>query len=150
MSRAKNKAVDFEVNLLPVISILAVCICFLLLTAVWVHVGTIDTAQAIGAETASASKNNPPSIVVQLDKDNSFEFQLKDVNTKNRNFRVGSLSGKAYWDRVDSMLQAIQKRYPEIKTAVVLTRPQVKYGHTIRMVDALKKVNIKDVGISPQ
>ncbi|MCC6137453.1 MAG: biopolymer transporter ExbD [Bdellovibrionaceae bacterium] len=149
MSRAKSKEIDFEVNLLPVISILAVCICFLLLTAVWVHVGTIDTAQAIGAETAT-SGNNPPSIVVQLDKDNSFDLQLKDVNTKNRNFSVRAERGQANWARVDALVAALQKQHPEIKTAVVLTRPQVKFGNTIRMVDTLKKSNIKDVGISPQ
>lgn len=149
MSRAQSKTVDFEVNLLPVISILAVCICFLLLTAVWVHVGTIDTQQAIGAETATAG-NNPPSIVVQLDKDNSFDFQLKDVKTQNRNFSVKADRGQANWSRVDALVAALQKQHPEIKTAVVLTRPQVKFGNTIRMVDTLKKSNIKDVGISPQ
>lgn len=146
--RAK-KEVDFEVNLLPVISILAVCICFLLLTAVWVHVGTIDTSQAIGAESTSGA-NNPPSLVVQLDKDNSFEFQVKDVHTRDRVFSVKSLKGKAYWERVNALLTAIKNQYPEIKTAIVMTRPQVSYGHTIRIVDALKKSKINDVGISPQ
>jgi biopolymer transport protein TolR len=148
MSTVRTKSVDFEVNLLPVISVLAVCICFLLLTAVWVHVGTIDTAQAIGAESASGA-NNPPSIVIQLDKDNSFDIQLKDVKTNNRHFRIGATKGAANWGKVNSFLSSLHDKHPEIKTSVVLTRPQVSYGHTIKTVDALKKVNIMDVGISP-
>lgn len=144
----QRKTAEFEINLLPVISVLAVCICFLLLTAVWVHVGTIDTAQAIGAESASGSEN-PPSVVVQLDKDNSFDIQLKDVKTKSRHFAIKAVRGQANWSRLDQFLKSLNERHPEIKTSVILTRPQVSYGHTIKTVDALKKVGINDVGISP-
>lgn len=147
MSHAR-KNVDFEINLLPVISVLAVCICFLLLTAVWVHIGTIDTAQAIGAESTSGA-NNPPSLVVQLDKDQSFELQLKDINTQQRRFMIRSNHGTADWKRLDSALLSLKQRFPQLNTSVVLNRSQVKYGHVIKTVDSLKKANFKDVGVSP-
>lgn len=147
MSNAR-KHVDFEINLLPVISILAVCICFLLLTAVWVNVGTIDTAQAIGAENLNSSKN-PPSLIVQLDKNQSFELQLKDIQASQRRFMIQPKNGKADWSRLETALKALRQKYPEMETSVVLTRPQVKYGHTIQTVDQLKQANFKDVGISP-
>lgn len=148
MSAVRTKTADFEVNLLPVISILAVCICFLLLTAVWVHIGTLDTAQAIGSES-TAGANNPPSIAIQLDKDKSLDIQLKDVKTSHRHFVIKAVQGKADWARVDRFFEQIHKKFPEIKTSIILTRPQVSYGHTIKVVDALKKVEITDVGISP-
>lgn len=149
MNTARNKNTDFEVNLLPVISVLAVCICFLLLTAVWVHLGTLDTAQAIGAESASGAEN-PPSIVAQLDPDNSIEFELKDVKqAKQRQYRVGAAGKEPNWEKVDKLLAAIREHYPELKTSIVLTRPRVTFGQTMKLVDALKKVEITDVGISP-
>ncbi len=144
---AHQKELDFEINLVPFIDMLSTCLSFLLLTMVWTYVGTVDTNQAIGAETASGT--NPPSLVVQLDKDNSFDFQLKDVKTATRNFVVRSQNGKPNWNRVGSFLSALRKEYPEITTSVVLTRPKVTYGHIIQTVDALKKAEFKDVGISP-
>lgn len=148
MAQSNRKNVDFEINLLPVISVLAVCICFLLLTAVWVHIGTIDTAQAIGAESTNGA-NNPPSLVIQLDKDNTFEIQLKDVKTSQRRFLIRSNRGDADFKRLDSALLSLKQRFPELNTSVVLNRPQVKYGHVIKTVDALKKAQFRDVGVSP-
>lgn len=148
MSQSNKKSVDFEINLLPVISVLAVCICFLLLTAVWIHVGTIDTAQAIGAESTSGA-NNPPSLVVQLDKDQSFELQLKDVKTTQRRFLIKANRGTADWIRLESALLSLKQKFPQLNTSVVLNRPKVTYGHVIKTVDSLKKAQFKDVGISP-
>lgn len=144
---AHKKEIDFELNLVPFIDMLSTCLSFLLLTMVWTYIGTVDTNQAIGAETASG--NNPPSLVVQLDKDQSFDFQLKDVKTAKRNFMIRSENGKPNWDRVGTFLAALRKEYPEITTSVVLTRPKVTYGHIIQTVDFLKKAEFKDVGISP-
>jgi biopolymer transport protein TolR len=148
MSKTNSKNVDFEINLLPVISVLAVCICFLLLSAVWVHVGTIDTAQAIGAESKSGT-NNPPSLIVQLDKNNSFDLQLKDIKTNQRRFMIQARAGEADFKRLDQALTALKSKYPDLNTSVVLNRPQVKYGHVIKTVDSLKKAQFKDVGVSP-
>jgi biopolymer transport protein ExbD len=146
--RGRKKEIEFELNLVPFIDMLSSCLSFLLLTAVWTYVGTLDTTQAIGAENA-AKAQNPPSVVVQLDKDNSFDFQLKDVKTEQRHFAVPANHGQPNWERVNSFLKTLKKTYPEINTSVVLTRPNVTYGHTIKIVDSLKKVEIKDVGISP-
>lgn len=148
MSAAK-KEIEFELNLIPFIDMFSACLSFLLLTAVWTFVGTVDTTQAIGAES-TAGQNNPPSVAVQMDKNNSFEFQLKDVpSAKHRKFTVGAVGGKPNWDKVDSLLKSIKAQNPEIKTSVVLFRPEVTYGNTMRIVDALKRSDIKDVGISP-
>ncbi len=137
-----------ELNLIPFIDMLSACLSFLLLTAVWTYVGTVDTTQAIGAES-TAGQDNPPSVAVQMDKDNSFDFQLKDVKTSQRKFSVRSLRGKPNWEKVDELLKSIKAQNPEIKTSVVLFRPEVTYGNTMRIVDALKRAEIKDVGISP-
>ena len=56
---SSKKDLNFEINILPILDILSVLICFLLLTAVWVQVGTLDTRQAIGDNTSSAGKNPP-------------------------------------------------------------------------------------------
>lgn len=153
MSGAQNstggkKSIEVDLNLIPFIDMLSACLSFLLLTAVWTFVGTVDTTQAIGSES-TAGANNPPSVAVQMDKDNSFEFQLKDTKAAHTKFSVKALAGKPNWDKIDDLLKSIKSKNPDIKTSVVLTRPEVTYGNTMRIVDALKRAEIKDVGISP-
>lgn len=147
-SAGGKKTLEVDLNLIPFIDMLSACLSFLLLSAVWTFAGTIDTTQAIGAES-TAGANNPPSVAVQMDKDNSFDFQLKDTKAAHTKFSVKALRGQPNWDKIDGLLKSIKSQNPEIKTSVVLTRPEVKYGNTMRIVDALKRAEIKDVGISP-
>jgi len=148
MGNKNKKNINFELNLIPFIDMLSTVLCFLILTAVWTYVGTIDTKQAVGAES-TAGDENPPSVVVQMDPDNSFEFTLKDVKTNNRHFVVRALDGQPDWERVNKLIENLHLNFPELKTSVVLTRPNVTYGNTIQIVDTLRKNEIKEVGISP-
>ena len=47
-----RKSLDFEINLTPFIDLFSVLICFLLLTAVWIQIGSMDVKQAVGGQTA--------------------------------------------------------------------------------------------------
>lgn len=145
--KQRKKDIEFELNLIPFIDMFSACLSFLLLSAVWAFIGTVDTKQAIGAE--SQSGKNPPSVIVQIDKDNSFEFELKDVNLAQRKFSVKSVDAKPNWKRIDQMLAYFKKIVPQLNTSLILARPGVTYGHTIQILDLMRKADIKDVGISP-
>ena len=57
-NRKKNKKdLNFELNLLPVFDILSVCICFLLMTVVWVPVGSMNASQSMGGQAKSEAPN---------------------------------------------------------------------------------------------
>jgi biopolymer transport protein TolR len=143
-----KKEIEFELNLIPFIDMLSACLSFLLLTAVWSYIGSIDTHQAIGAESTNG-QNNPPSIVVQVENDKSFLFDLKDVKIKQRQFKINALNGEPNWDKIDSLLVSIRKNIPDLNTSVVMSKPGVSYGLTMKTVDSLRKAEIKNVGISP-
>jgi biopolymer transport protein TolR len=143
-----KKEIEFELNLIPFIDMLSACLSFLLLTAVWSYIGSIDTHQAIGAESTNGA-NNPPSIVVQVEKDNSFQFDLKDVKVKQLQYKIQSIKGEPNWEKIDSFLVAIRKNIPDLNTSVVMSKPGVTYGLTMKTVDSLRKAEIKNVGISP-
>jgi biopolymer transport protein TolR len=59
MGHGKKKHLDFEVNLIPFIDLLSTCICFLLLTAVWLNVGVLNVKQAVGGQPASETAKKP-------------------------------------------------------------------------------------------
>lgn len=58
----KNKSANFDLNLLPIISLLAVLISFLLLTTTWVHISSLNVKQSIGDQS---TKEN-----AQVDQEN--------------------------------------------------------------------------------
>ncbi len=143
-----KKEIEFELNLIPFIDMLSACLSFLLLTAVWSYIGSIDTHQAVGAESTNGA-NNPPSVVVQVENDKSFQLDLKDVKTKQRQFKIQAVNGEPNWDKIDSFLVSLRKSIPELNTSVVIAKPGVSYGVTMKTVDSLRKAEIKNVGISP-
>ncbi len=143
-----RKEIEFELNLIPFIDMLSACLSFLLLTAVWSYIGSIDTHQAIGAESTNGA-NNPPSLVVQVAGDRSFQFDLKDVKTKNKQFTIKSRNGEPNWEKIDNFLVSVRKSIPDLNTSVVISKPGVSYGLTMKTVDSLRKAEIKNVGISP-
>ena len=143
-----RKNIEFELNLIPFIDMLSACLSFLLLTAVWSYIGSIDTHQAIGSESTSGA-NNPPSLVMQMEKDNSLTIDLKDLKTQHRRFEIRSQQGKIDWTKTEKLIQSIKGKYPQLETSVVMAKPGVSYGDTIKAVDTLKKNEFKSVGISP-
>src|SRR5262245_36431074 len=52
----RRRSLDAEVNLVSFIDLLSMCICFLLMTAVWVQIGAVQVKQTYGTEGADTSK----------------------------------------------------------------------------------------------
>lgn len=144
-----NKDLNFEINILPVLDILSVMICFLLLTAVWMQVGTIDTKQAIGDNTISAGKN-PPSIWVSVAQDGNVMISLRDMPkaTQLENPIQKTKEG-INWNALSSKLQALKKQWPDLKTGIVRPSAQTSYKDVIRLMDQLKEHQFEGVGLSP-
>jgi len=51
--RVKKEKPSTEIDLVAFISLLSVCICFLLLTTIWVQIGSMNVKQAIGGQAAT-------------------------------------------------------------------------------------------------
>lgn len=141
-----KKDLNFEINILPILDILSVLICFLLLTAVWIQVGTLDTKQALGDNSISGAKN-PPSLWIQM-KDGNLRFDLRDVKIARAGLEE-VMSGQVNWDRVTAKIQAIRSQIPDLKTVVIQPDAKTNYGDVIHMMDQLKKNQLIDVGLSP-
>ena len=61
-SKGRKKNMNFELNLVPFIDVLSTCICFLLVTAVFINLGSFHTNQAVG----SANANEKPKGSVKI------------------------------------------------------------------------------------
>ena len=149
MESGMKKELNFELNILPVLDILSVLICFLLLTAVWLQLGSIDTKQAIG-DNSTAGQKNPPSLWVVLTKDGNVQLSLRDVpQIKNLEDTIVKTATGVNWTALEAKIQALRAQVPELKTSIVRPEARASYGDVIRIMDQLKKNQFDGVGLSP-
>ena len=151
MAGSSNNGDDlnFELNILPILDILSVLICFLLLTAVWVQIGTIDTRQAIG-DNSVENQANPPSLWVSVEADGSMQLSMRDLPKKQKmEVAVPRALKGVNMASFEQKLADLKTKFPELKTVIVRPKQQTSYGDVIRIMDQLKKSAIDQVGLSP-
>ncbi len=144
-----NKDLNFEINILPVLDILSVLICFLLLTAVWIQVGPLDTKQAIG-DNSTAGAKNPPSLWITIDTKGVVQLSMRDLpNRKTYEETLRASSKGVDWNLLEQKLAGLRQSWPDLKTGIVRPEAQASYGDVIRIMDKLKQFQFEGVGLSP-
>jgi biopolymer transport protein ExbD len=146
-----KKSLDFEINLLPVLSVLAVCISFLLLTTVWVRVGTFDLSQGFGTEGAD-SKKNPPSMWVHFDNDGTVQITVKDAAGLKDNLQMTVIRGlgtRTNVKAVETFAKKLKTALPSLNVALIMPAPSSSYEDMIAVMDKLRAQKIGDIGIAP-
>lgn len=146
-----NKNLDFQIDLLPVISLLAVCISFLLLTAVWIQIGSTELSQAIG--TQAEKQEEAPSLWVEFQEAGHLKITLKNVRKAPKSIRRISLysdqKGKINWKKFNQFTEKVKQNVPDIKTAMILPKESSSYDNIIKVIDNFKKLEITDIGVAP-
>lgn len=149
-SKHKKGSLQADLNLIPFIDILSTCICFLLMTTVFMHLATLDTQQGMGNETHSGEKN-PPSVMVKLEDSGNLKVLLKDVESGDfpREISISAGSNGINWEEVSERLASVKAQFPDMNTALVLPSAKSKYSDMIHAMDELKKQSFLNLGISP-
>lgn len=145
-----KKDLNFEINILPILDILSVLICFLLLTAVWVQMGALSTTQALGDNSKAGSKN-PPSIWIALQQNGNLQLSLRDVASSKiaKEMTLASNQGQVNWVALNQKIQSIKSALPDLKTVIIRPEAQSNYGVVIQLMDQLKQNQMTDIGLSP-
>jgi biopolymer transport protein ExbD len=147
-----KKELNFEVNIMPVLDILSVMICFLLLTAVWSNIQTIDVKQAVGDNNIQAGPN-PPSIWAILSEDGKVELSLRDLPKKSANIprekTIAAVNKDINWVALENSIKSLKQAIPDLKVALVMPKANSNYGSIIKILDQFRKVEISDVGVAP-
>ena len=147
----RKKHLDFELNLIPFIDLLSTCICFLLLTAVWLNVGAMNVKQAVGGQPASETAKKPTLWVFLGDK-GDISFEAKDsqkLPAAMKKFKLPGAEGKTNFLQLASQLELMIKAEPELKTALIQPRAQTPYEDIIDLMDQFKKSGMGDLGVVP-
>ena len=146
----KHKDLDFEINLMPVLSIMSICICYLLNMAVWNRMGMITVQQAIG-DVLPVSGVNADSILVKMHKTGTVVIEYRDGLNKDYMAPMkiaADVYGKVSIDLFKESINKMLKLKSSAKTVLVMPENSVPYGQTIQVMDILKSKRLS-VGLTP-
>jgi len=152
---SKKTNYDYQLDLTPFISLLSVCICFLLVTVAWYQVGSLSMKQVLGGDTSGASDEHQPSLWIHLESEQHMLVKIKKnkkyiskkkiyashlKSTKDTHFNYKGL--KKY-------VVVIKKQVPNLNQAFILPKSDIRYEELIKVMDYIRQAGIFNLGVSP-
>lgn len=149
--RHNKKHLDFELNLIPFIDLLSTCICFLLITAVWMQIGSMNVKQAVGGQSAAETDKKPIAWIF-MELDGSVVVDVRDsalVPGNLRKAKIQGQAGKPDLDAVNKLATNLRSVEPGLRTALIQPKSQTNYEDIIDLMDSFKKAGMGDLGVVP-
>lgn len=146
-----GKHLDFEINLIPCIDLLSVCICFLLLTAVWLSIGSMNVKQAIGGQSAAETEKKP-TLWVTMAANGELNFKVQDSNhvpARLANLKLSGVNGQANTTELQKALDELVSLEPNLRTALIKPQANSPYEDIIGLMDQFKRKGLVDLGVVP-
>ncbi len=157
-SSGGKRSLDAEINLVPFIDLLSVCICFLLMTAVWMQISTLQVKQSHGTEGA-ASKPGDMELDVQFGGPNKVQLALKK---NGKAFKKAAFEGAEFsavlasmdsqltsWLGAPTKVDTGKPAVSQVSAAMVTPKAGVTYGNLVSAMDVLRKHHIVNLGVVP-
>src|SRR4051812_7178881 len=120
--KGRRKNMNFELNLVPFIDVLSTCICFLLVTAVFINLGAFHTNQAVGS--AKSQEKPKGSVTVSLGGKGDIRFEVKDVKgAKSAPVTISGVQGKINYARTEEWIKSFTSHYASVKTVLLMPNP---------------------------
>lgn len=134
----RGRKLNAELNLVPFIDLLSVCITFLIATAVWVELSSMPVDQALSDPNAKPAPPPdpppPPPLTVHVRADGVWVGRKVEAG---RNFAV---VGESYdWSGIETEIATDRKDYPDEEQVVIVTDDGVEYQHMIHALDLTRK-----------
>lgn len=143
-----KRGMNFELNLIPFIDVLSVCVCFLLVTTVFMGLGSFNVNQAIGEAKAEKSKD-AETLTVSFGGNGEMKLDLKKGDRLVQSSNISGLKGQLNMDRLDNWVASLSSRSPDLKTVLLLPNPMTKYEDLIQVMAQFRKNSFEDIGVAP-
>lgn len=149
-SKGGKKGMNFELNLVPFIDVLSVCICFLLVTTVFMSLGSFHVSQAIGEAKQDSSKEDEKSLMVSFGNRGEIKIDTQKGQKTLGSLNIGGKDGQIDFSRLENWLKGLgQNNADQIKTVLLLPNPVTKYDDLIQVMAQFKKSSFENIGVAP-
>ena len=160
--QGRKKSLDAELNLVPFIDLLSTCICFLLITAVWIQIGSIQIKQLVGSES-QPTKTNTYELDVNFASQNKLDVVVRNQSGAKplQQSIVGNDSqalvsqlktlmvGLAPLLHLDPKSDVKAQLGQMFSAARVTTKSGVTYGQLVTVLDVIRDHGIVNLGVVP-
>jgi biopolymer transport protein TolR len=149
-ARGRGRSLDAEINLVPFIDLLSMCICFLLMTAVWIEIGAVQIKQFNGTGGMDTSQINQ-ELDVKFVHASKLDLKLKGK----KGVKSFSVEGKDQSEMLSALETVFDKAFATAQwgTLISLARiyPQegVSYGELLKVIDRFRARGVLNLGINP-
>lgn len=142
-----NRSSTVDLNLVPFIDLMSVCIIFLLITAVWTQVSMIQIGSSIYGQKNSAEELKPPPRA---------EIPFR-VDVRNDGYRVAvgrqtnsipKVNGQFNKVALLDELKKVKTLYPEKVDAVITVMDELPYESLIDGMDALLTAGFPEISVA--
>ena len=139
-----RKPVNVELNLVPFIDLLTVCITFLLLTAVWTQTGRINIDQSVQKPLKRQEQKEPPKrLIVMVDKKG---YTLKWADEQPTTI---PLSGEKYdIEGLKKTVEGMKERLPKNPRVVVALADEILYDELVKVLDTFMGMDMPNVMVA--
>ena len=141
-----------EIDLVAFISLLSVCICFLLLTTVWVQIASMNVKQAIGGQAGAASKPKPEMWVI-MDSKGLLNLQLRNspgkVYRRYGRKKIAGNEGRPDYVKLKEHLAKLTADFDQLTMALIQPAKTTVFEDIIRIMDIFRENGVKDLGVTP-
>ena len=148
----QKKQMNTEIDLVAFISLLSVCICFLLLTTVWVQIASMNVKQAIGGQAAGASKPKPEMWVV-VDSKGLLNLQLRNsprkVYRRYGRKKIAGSEGRPDYVKLKEHLSKLTSDFDQLTMALIQPDKTTVFEDIIKIMDVFRESGVKDLGVTP-
>lgn len=145
--KGTGRSTNVDVNIVPFIDLMCVCIIFLLVTAVWTQVSMIQIGSSVYSKRTEATPDEPPprpEVAFRLDVVNSGYV----INIGKKQVSIPKVNS-AYDDkRLMTELRAIRQEYPDKKDAVITVLEELTYDDLIHGMDMLLQSGFQEISVA--
>jgi biopolymer transport protein TolR len=154
-----RRELNSELNLVPFIDLLSVCICFLLISAVWLHVGSVQVKQITGTDAAQKPKAQLNVLVTMIERNKASlklakngkpVFQQVISGLDQETFKQG------FTEQVTAMVTKAKGKddnaqIPDlIGSALIVPAKGAPYRNLILVMDVLRNHEIVNLAVLPK
>ncbi len=138
---------DCEPNLVPIMNMFLVLIPFLLMSASFYHIKSVNTSVPVLAESISKAEEDKAvsvTVVVELKKDSLKVSAMSDkltgdeLNQFKTEYPVDGNSNYPL-DKFSAFLQGIKNQYPESNTLILIPNDSTDYNTIIHAMDTARR-----------
>lgn len=147
----RKRSLDAEINLVPFIDLLSMCICFLLMTAVWTQLGSVQVKQANGTDAAKTDIQKTVDMDMKYTSAHEAVVTMKKAGKVSRTIKVTGNTDSEIGTSLNAQLQNIKNELTreglKVSSVFLTAHEGVDYGSLVSVMDVFRKNEMSNIGV---